>query len=197
MSVLGRLFGGMIGVLWQLITGLFGGLWGLAVGLLEGLLGSLWSVGVGLVASLLSLLSDVVIALGILVAAVGLRLLGVDDVYGALHRPAERTESASTVTVESIPDLPPAAVTDDAGHFSQSAFTRVTGVTPAEFIHLFVIHNGGRVRQSTLNTCLPWAKSTVSRYLDALEAEGVVTRVSAGGQNIVCTPEAAPVRATE
>lgn len=126
------------------------------------------------------------------VAAI-LNARGVPDVHATLDRTilarGRRTDGSRT------PELPaprPAEVTDTRGRFSSDAFQRTTGLTPAEFIHLFVSGNGGTVKQTTLNRCLPWSKTSVCRYLDDLEANDVVRRVSVGGQNLVCLPDAIP-----
>lgn len=65
-------------------------------------------------------------------------------------------------------------------------------MTPAEFVCLFAQTNGGRVKQQTLNTCLPWSKSTVICFLDTLKRDEAIERVTIGRENIVCTPESTP-----
>lgn len=137
----------------------------------------------------------VVVAVGLFGSAVVLNLGGVDDVYGTLNgRLFDDADQREPSQPETIPDVSPEVVTDDADRFSKSAFQSATGLTPPEFIHLFIRTNGGRVRQTTVYRCLPWSKSTACRYLDELEAEGKVTRVAVGGRNVVCTAESAPDR---
>jgi hypothetical protein len=125
-----------------------------------------WLVGVGLV----------------------LNLAGV-DVYDALDGLFGNDDRPS---VPDPGDIQPEDVTDDQGHFCADGLRRTTGLDPTEFIHLVVQGNGGRIEQATLVTYLPWSDPTVCRYLDALEEERVIERVSIGNRNLVCTPDRVP-----
>lgn len=145
-----------------------------------------------LVGTLVGVLWGWVLVFGLFVAATLLNVFGVEDVHAVLLRRVRDDGGGSTV--ETIPDVPTAEITDSRGRFSSAAFERVTGLTPSEFIHLFVQSNGGRVKQQTLTTCLPWSNATVSHLLDALEDDELIERVSTGRENVVCLPEAVPDR---
>lgn len=173
--------GSLISVFWGWLTGLVGGLLGSVVGWLAALFGVVVGVLWGLVL--------VLVLLGV---AALLNILGVEDVHAVLLRRLNRDDESPSV--ETIPDVPPEEITDNRGRFSSAAFERVTGLTPAEFVHLFVQTNGGRVKQQTLGTCLPWSEATVSRLLAALEDDDVIERVTLGRENVVCLPEAVPDR---
>lgn len=120
-------------------------------------------------------------------AAVVLNVLGSEDVYTTLSRVVDRTDTDDRASVEAVREMSSEVMTDDAGRFSPDAFERATGMTPAEFVHLFLKSKGGRVKQRTLTACLPWSRATVSRLLDDLEREGSVERVEVGRENVVCT----------
>lgn len=190
MGIVTGLVGTLFGELASLLSSLFGTLFGQLTAIVGALLSFLWSQIAVVVGLLLSLLWGVLVFAGLFGAAILLRVLGVDDVYGTLFRRLDDEDGTDDEQV--IPDISHEEVTDEAGRFSGSAFTTATGMTPEEFVHLFVKSNGGRVRQSTLNTCLPWSKSTVSRHLDSLEKDGELRRVQIGRQNVVCTPEEVP-----
>lgn len=177
-------------------------------GAVGGATGTLWSLLVWIISSLISLLAALLPAavlgvltsvwammliVALLASAVLLNLVGVDDVHEVLvrHFPSGNPETPARAVAE-ITEVDPASVTDESGRFSGSAFETVTGLTPAEFIHLYVQANGGRVWQSNLNTVLPWSKASVSRTLDELEANDVLVRVQKGGRNVVCTPSKVP-----
>lgn len=187
--------GGVIGVLVEwfgaLLGGLFGSLWAWLSALVGGLFGSLWGWLVALLGGVLGVLWGWVLFVVLVGVATILNLVGVGDVHGFLDRTIGDDES-ETGAVETVHDVPHEEVTDGSGRFSPDALERVTGMTPHEFVHLFVRANGGRVKQKTLNTCLPWSKATVSRYLDTLERDGVVERVTIGREKIICLPEAVP-----
>lgn len=155
-------------------------------------LATVWETVVGGLAAVFNYLTGVVVALSLLLMAVGLRLLGIDDTYARLGGTREPTDPSSTDPVETALDVSTEAVTDDSGSFSRRAFVEATGMSPAEFVHLYVRRSGGRVRQTTLNACLPWSKSTVSRLLDTLERDEVMVRVESGRENLVCVPDAIP-----
>lgn len=138
---------------------------------------------------------------GLGVAALLLRLAGVDDVYGALRRRTGDGPGGDAIgdatpgggpDAGELPDVSETAVTDRRGHFSASLFHLATGLEVTEFVVLFVERNGGRVPQGALCRSLPWSTATVTRYLDQLEDEGVVERVAVGNRNVVCLPGAAP-----
>jgi Fic family protein len=127
----------------------------------------------------------------LLVAATAINLAGGTDVYETLSRRLSSESESSTDDLD-LRAIDATQVTDDAGRFSASALERVTGLSPVEFILLFVQANGGRVRQTTINRALPWSKSTVSRYLDLLESEGALVRLDGGRGNVVCLPDQVP-----
>lgn len=170
-----------------LVAGLLGALWVKVVASLTGPLGGVWTKAVALTKGPLSFLWSLALVVTVVGLGAGLRLLGTEDVYETLGRRLGDGESSL-----SLPEVSEEDVLDEAGRFSGTAMERATGMTPGEFIRLYVDVNGGRVAQSTLNATLPWSKSTVSRQLDALERQGVVHRVEAGRQNVVCTPERLP-----
>lgn len=188
--------GGVIGVLVEwfgaLLGGVFSSLWAWLSALVGGLFGSLWGWFVALLGGVLGVLWGWVLFVVLFGAAAILNLAGVGDVHGFLDRTIGDDDASDTAAVETVRDVPHEKVTDGSGRFSADALERVTGMTPHEFVHLFVRANGGRVKQKTLNTCLPWSKATVSRYLDTLERDGVVERVTIGREKIVCLPEAVP-----
>lgn len=184
------LFAGVAGLVWKsvaLVSGFLGSLWSV--------LGLVWKKLVALVGQVLGVVWGLLVALGLLVAAVVLNVLRVDDVYASLRRVVDRDESTEKDAVERVRQVSPEEITDDAGRFSPELFASATGMTPAEFVHLYVRSRGGRVKQKSLTRCLPWSKSTVSRLLDTLESEDVVERVELGRENLVCTPESVPGRA--
>jgi hypothetical protein len=152
-------------------------------------LGVVWTTIASVLGWLLGVLGGWAIVSALLGAAIVLDLLGSRDVYTRLRRAVDRTDRAS---VEAVREMSPEAMTDDAGRFSSDAFERATGMTPAEFVRLFVKREGGRAKQGTLAACLPWSRSTVSRLLDTLEDEGVVERIEVGREKVVYTAEAAP-----
>lgn len=156
------------------------------------ILSSLWEATVAVLAAVFNYVSGVVVFLSLLLGAIGLRVLGVEDTYTRLGGTRGPTDTSSTDPMERALDVSPDAVTDEKGRFSRRAFVEVTGMSPAEFIHLYVKRSGGRVRQKTLNTCLPWSKSTVSRILDTLEGDETVVRVEVGRQKLVCIPDSVP-----
>lgn len=183
------LLGGLLGLLWEAVA-VLSGLAGVLVkkfgvllgGLLGGLLGVVWGwVLFGILFGLAALLN----------------VAGIDDVAGALRRAMPGETTSGRVSVERVRDMSPEAFTDGAGRFSPATFEKVSGMTPAEFIHLYVESRGGRIKQQHLTTSLPWSNATVSRYLDVLEREGVVERVETGRKNIVCSPGSLPDRVEE
>lgn len=163
-----------------------------AVTAVSWILGSLWEATVAALAAVFNYLVGAAVFLSLLLGAIWLRILGVEDTYARLGGTRGPTDTSSTDPMERALDVSPEAVTDETGSFSRRAFVEATGMSPAEFVHLYVERNGGRVRQKTLNTCLPWSKSTVSRILDTLEGDEAVVRVEVGRQNLVCTPDSVP-----
>ncbi|MBX0325498.1 hypothetical protein EGH21_20940 [Halomicroarcula sp. F13] len=153
---------------------------------------SFWQFTSNLLQILSGLLWGWVLVGVLLGSAVVLSAFGVEDVHGDLLQRIDSDDSARQFSPEALPDVSPEAVTDAKGRFSASTFERVTGMRPAAFVHLFVESKGGRVRQQTIITCLPWSKTTVGRLLDTLEEEGLLVRVSTGRENVVCTPAEAP-----
>lgn len=192
MAITGGVIGFVLEWLVGLLSGLFGSLWAWLSALVGGLFGSLWGWIVALLGGVIGVIWGWVLFLLIFLAAAVLNLAGVGDVHGYLDRNMGGDDASESDPVDTIRDVSHEEVTDGSGRFSPDALERVTGMTPAEFVHLFVRANGGRVKQKTLNTCLPWSKATVSRYLDTLEDDDVVERVTIGREKIVCLPEAVP-----
>lgn len=193
------LVGGVIAVLWEftasMIAGVSSVLWKW-VASIESLLvlvvSSLWGWILTILGGLVGVLWGGLLVISLFGAAVVLNAVGVDDVYGVLHRTIDSDDPSAQDHVEAVRNISAEAITDDRGRFSSAAFVKVTGMTPAEFVHLLVKTNGGRIKQQTLNTCLPWSNATVSHLLDTLERDGVIERVRSGRENVVCTPEAIP-----
>lgn len=173
------------------LTQLLGYLWSLLLLLFSGLVSLLFSLLPASIAVFLSTVWGVSLVVGLLMVATAINLVGDRDVYATLTRRLsnESTESGDDIDLSALDE---ADITDASGHFSASALETVTGLTPPEFIVLFVRVNGGRVNQTTIVRSLPWSKSTVSRYLDLLESEEALTRVELGRGNVVCLPEAVP-----
>jgi hypothetical protein len=173
------------------ITEILGHLWSLLLLVLS----ALWSLFVGLVpVSILVALSTVwglVLVGALVVVATAINFAGRDDVYESLSRRLSNESASSTDDID-LSAIDATQVTDDAGRFSPRALEAVTGLSPPEFIMLFVQANGGRVRQMTITRALPWSKSTVSRYLDLLESEGALVRIKGGRGNVVCLPDQVP-----
>lgn len=191
--------GGPGAVLWEVIvsmvSGLYSGLgtWiGWVGSVLAGVLGSMSSWVGAAVGGLVGVIWGGILVVGLFVAAAVLNVLGVDNVYDVLDRTIDRGDTERTEGVTALGRISSEDVTDERGRFSAEAFENVTGMTPPEFVHLLVKTNGGRIRQQTLNTCLPWSNATVSHILDTLERDGAVERVRSGRENIVCTPESIP-----
>lgn len=186
---------GVLTALWTEFVALVSRLWRTALFWYDAVLGgtgrSVWYFTSNLLQILSGLLWGWVLIGVLLGSAVVLSALGVEDVYGGLLKRID-DETAGERSSKALPDVSSEAVTDTEGRFSASRFERVTGMRPAAFVHLFVESNGGRVRQQTIITCLPWSKTTVSRLLDTLEEKGILVRVSTGRENIVCTPAEAP-----
>lgn len=174
------------------VINLLGSLWALLLSLIA----TLVSIASGLVSATLSvtsLVGGVLVVAGLLVVAAVLNLLGVEDVHETLSGVVGAESSDEDLfSLAELEDLDEEDVTDQHGRFASGTFHRVTGLAVPEFIVLFVQAKGGRVWQSTLNTCLPWSRATVTRYLDRLEANGTLVRVERGNRNLVCTPETVP-----
>ena len=66
------------------------------------------------------------------------------------------------------------------------------GLQPHEFLAWLVRYSGGRAWQTELVETTGWSKSTVSRYLDSLESNGVVERVRIGRRKLVGVPGRMP-----
>lgn len=199
MGIPGGALGGFVWEVVLLLESMLAAIWGATAGLLSSLLGSLWAAVTAALALVFGVIWGAVLVAGLLVAAMALTFAGVDDVYGTLSRIVDRGDGVAREVpdLDDVADVDDDAVTDDAGRFSPAAFESTTGLSPGEFLVLFVTSNGGRVRQPTLYTCLPWSKSTVSRLLSRLEEDDVVMRVTVGRENIVCTPDAAPEQPTD
>lgn len=187
---------GLLGVLWEAVLGVFSGLFGVlwadlvwVVGSVFGFLSrqAIWLFGVRF-----GVLGGEWLYVALFGVAVVLRMLGVENVYSVLNQTVERADRSEAGTVKRVREVPAEKVTTDDGQFSAEEFEATTGLTPPEFVHLYVQSNGGCVEQTTINDCLPWSKATVSRVLDTLEDDDLVRRIKMGRVNIVCTPDAAP-----
>ena len=66
------------------------------------------------------------------------------------------------------------------------------GLQPHEFLAWLVRSSGGRMWQADMVDTTGWSKSTVSRYLDTLESNGVVERVRIGRRKLVGVPGRMP-----
>lgn len=166
--------------------------WGV-VGVLLWLLRSVWGVVVLVLSPLVGVVVGWLVFLGLVLLAIAVNVVS-DDVHATLDRwiGDPSGDDGGDDPLAPVREAATEAFTDASGRFSPDSFERVTGLTPAEFLHLYVRSRGGRVRQGQLNSSLPWSKSTVSRLLDGLEEEGHLERVEVGRQNLVCEPHHVP-----
>ena len=65
-------------------------------------------------------------------------------------------------------------------------------LTDDERIRSLLIQYGGRMKQADITTETPWSKSTVSRKLKTMEADGTITRMQVGRENLVFLDGAEP-----
>lgn len=65
-------------------------------------------------------------------------------------------------------------------------------LTNRERVRRLLAANGGRVKQRRIVEVTGWSKSKVSECLSEMEADGAITRVRAGRQNVVCLPGREP-----
>jgi hypothetical protein len=66
------------------------------------------------------------------------------------------------------------------------------GLQPHEFLAWLVRDAGGQMWQAEMVETTGWSKSTVSRYLEALESSGIVERVPVGRRKLVGIPGEMP-----
>ena len=88
-----------------------------------------------------------------------------------------------TTTIDSVSQAQPA--TPSA---SEADFMLATGHTRMEALLELVEAHEGRVKQVELVELTGWSKSTVSRLLSELEADGALNRVRIGRCNLVLLP---------
>lgn len=61
-------------------------------------------------------------------------------------------------------------------------------LTDRERVRRLVTDNGGRMKQSEIVDSVEWSKAKVSRLLADLEAEGEITKLRLGRENLICLP---------
>lgn len=61
-------------------------------------------------------------------------------------------------------------------------------VTDRERVRQLIADNGGRMRQSEIVDSVEWSKAKVSRLLADLEADGEITKLRLGRENLICLP---------
>mgnify|MGYP000141506366 CR=1 FL=1 len=80
----------------------------------------------------------------------------------------------------------------DGDEVSRRTIRTEFGIQPHEFLAWLVRDAGGRMWQTDLVKATGWSKSTVSRYLGGLEADGTIERVRIGRRNLVGMPTEMP-----
>ena len=63
------------------------------------------------------------------------------------------------------------------------------GMSPEALFSELIRANGGWTWQDDLVAATEWSKSTVSRYLSDMEADGRIARVPVGRENVVGFPD--------
>lgn len=113
----------------------------------------------------------------------------VTDADAAEHTVESATDDAGTPDTDD-----PTSPSDLLGEkpVSKQAVYVEFGLQPHEFLAWLVRDAGGKMWQTDLVRTTGWAKSTVSRYLETLEANGTVTRVLIGRNNLVGIPGEMP-----
>nr|WP_224829287.1 helix-turn-helix domain-containing protein [Saliphagus sp. LR7] len=61
-------------------------------------------------------------------------------------------------------------------------------VTDRERVRRLLVDHGGRMRQSEIVDSVEWSKAKVSRLLADLEADGEITKLRLGRENLICLP---------
>lgn len=59
-------------------------------------------------------------------------------------------------------------------------------ITDSERVQRLITENGGRMKQSEIVNSVEWSKAKVSRLLADLEAEGDITKLRLGRENLIC-----------
>ncbi len=67
-----------------------------------------------------------------------------------------------------------------------AAAPREEVVTDRERVHRLLVDHGGRMRQSEIVDSVEWSKAKVSRLLADLEADGEITKLRLGRENLIC-----------
>lgn len=88
--------------------------------------------------------------------------------------------------------IPSDAGTLPNGSFDSFRFQFETGLSPVEYVGVYLEANGPRVRQQTLVRSLEWSDATVCRLLQSMEEDGAVERCLLGREKIICLPGTAP-----
>lgn len=70
----------------------------------------------------------------------------------------------------------------------ESSDGRTEFVTDRERVHRLLQENGGRMKQSEIVDSVDWSKAKVSRLLSDLEADGEITKLSLGRENLISLP---------
>ncbi|WP_227352964.1 helix-turn-helix transcriptional regulator [Haladaptatus salinisoli] len=81
---------------------------------------------------------------------------------------------------------------ESAGGRSMADFALETGVTPEEYVVSLLEERGGNQRQQAILAETGLNRSSVSRLLREMEANGRIRRVRLGAENHVYLPDAAP-----
>lgn len=85
------------------------------------------------------------------------------------------------------------AVSYDPDEIERQADTLAElGLQPEEFVIQLLERADGRLRQQAFTNYTDWSEATVSRVLSEMEADGYITRISVGQENIVCLPDHVP-----
>ncbi|MFC3958300.1 helix-turn-helix transcriptional regulator [Halovivax cerinus] len=67
-----------------------------------------------------------------------------------------------------------------------------TPVTDRERVLSMLSENGGRIKQAEIVDSVDWSKAKVSRLLAELEADGEITKLRLGRENLICKPGSEP-----
>lgn len=98
--------------------------------------------------------------------------------------PVESAAPASTLSVTESAAADLSVATCDVPDRPSDTYHEL-GMSPAALLAELVRASGGRAWQGDLVTATDWSKSTVSRYLSEMEADGRIARVSVGRENVV------------
>lgn len=75
----------------------------------------------------------------------------------------------------------------DVGPTNQESNTDEV-VTDREKVRRLIRNNGGRMKQAEIVDSVEWSKAKVSRLLADLEADGEITKLRIGRENLICLP---------